>query len=333
MLSTKDIVVSRLISSSGYISGQTLSDELGLSRAAVNTAVKSLRAEGYVIESVTNRGYRLTSIPDLLTAGQLTAYLPDGRADKVTILEETTSTNKVLKELAFDGAPEGSVVISDCQTQGRGRLGRSFSSPAGKGIYMSYLMRPAVTPDSVSTVTCWAAVATARAIESVCGITPDIKWVNDLLINNMKIVGILTEMSIESETGTISSIVIGIGINVNESPSDFPDEIRNIASSIRQEKGLSSPIHRAPLAARLIKELDKMSASFPESRDEYLKSYKELCSTVGLEVSVVSAHNHTSETPRSGKAVGLGDDFTLLVLFEDGHAENLSSGEVSVRRR
>ncbi len=333
MLSTKDHVISKLIKAGGYISGQALSDELGISRAAVNTAVKTLKEQGYDITSVTNKGYKLLNMPDILSYGQIMSYLPESRMEKITVLEETDSTNRVLKELAFDGAPEGTVVISDCQTKGRGRLGRSFLSPAGTGIYFSYLMRPEIDPAVISTVTCWSAVAVSDSISSVCGITPSIKWVNDILINDMKVTGILTEMSVEPEIGAVSNVIIGIGINVNESPSDFPPELRDIASSIRYESGRQDPINRSELAARLILEMDKIASGFPTDQDRYLKAYRDHCSTTGLDVSVVSAHNHTSETPRLGKAVCINDDFSLKVLFEDGHTENLSSGEVSVRRR
>ena len=193
-------------------------------------------------------------------------------------------------------------------------------------------MRPSISPELVSRITCWAAVAVANAISSVCGVTPSIKWVNDPQINGKKISGILTEMSIESETGSISSVVIGIGINVNEDPSEFPEDIRDTASSIRHETGKPEPILRSHLASELIKELDIMSSRFPEAHDEYLTSYRKLCSTVGLDVSVVSAHNHESETPRLGKAIAVNDDFSLKVLMSDGHEEDLRSGEVSVRR-
>ena len=193
-------------------------------------------------------------------------------------------------------------------------------------------MRPAILPELVSEVTCWSAVAVANAITKVCGITPKIKWVNDLQINGMKICGILTEMSIESEIGSVSSVVIGIGINVNESPSDFPEDLRSIASSIRQETGSDSPLLRASLASALISELDAVNERFPDAHDEYLESYSKLCSTVGLPVSVVSAHNHTSEIPRNGEVITVNNDFSLKVRFEDGHEEDLRSGEVSVRR-
>ena len=332
MLSTKDIVISKLITADDYISGQSLSDSLGLSRAAVNIAVKSLRADGYDILSVTNKGYKLNNRPDLLTSGEMLACLSEQRMKDVIVLPEVDSTNKYLKKAAYDGAPSGTVVISDYQSEGRGRLGRSFLSPSGKGIYLSYLMRPAILPELVSEVTCWSAVAVANAITKVCGITPQIKWVNDLQINGMKICGILTEMSIESEIGSVSSVVIGIGINVNESPSDFPEDLRSIASSIRHETGSDSPLLRASLASALISELDAVNERFPDAHDEYLESYSKLCSTVGLPVSVVSAHNHTSEIPRNGEVITVNNDFSLKVRFEDGHEEDLRSGEVSVRR-
>ncbi|MCR5200980.1 MAG: biotin--[acetyl-CoA-carboxylase] ligase [Saccharofermentans sp.] len=244
----------------------------------------------------------------------------------IIALTETDSTNNVLKQMALDGAPSGTVVTADCQTAGKGRLGRSFSSPAGKGIYLSYLMYPKAEAELISTITCWAAVATVNAISSVCGITPSIKWVNDLQINGMKICGILTEK-------VNDAVIIGIGINVNEAPADFPEQIRDIASSIRLETGNNKDLPREAIVTALIKELDKINNSFPEARNEYLESYRAYCSTVGLDVSVVSAHNHTEEVPRLGKAVAIEDDFSLRVLFEDGHEESLSSGEVSVRRR
>lgn len=332
MLNTKDFVISKLISASGYISGQVLSESLGISRAAVNAAVKSLRADGYDISSVTNRGYRLVSRPDFMTSGELLAVLSEERMKDVIVLPEVDSTNKYLKSLAYEGAPEGTVVISDYQSAGRGRLGRSFLSPSGTGIYLSYLMRPSISPELVSSITCWSAVAVADTISSICGATPTIKWVNDPQLNGMKISGILTEMSIESEVGSVSSVVIGIGINVNELPSDFPEELRSIASSVRYETGSKDPLLRAPIAARLINELDTMRSKFPDARDEYLNKYRSLCSTVGMDVSIVSAHNHTSEIPRHGKAIAINDDFSLKVCLEDGREENLRSGEVSVRR-
>lgn len=244
----------------------------------------------------------------------------------IIALAQTDSTNNVLKRMALNGALPGTVVTADCQTAGKGRLGRSFVSPAGKGIYLSYLMRPDADTELISTITCRAAVAVCNAIESVCGITPSVKWVNDIQINGMKVCGILTEMANDA-------VIIGIGINVNDSPEDLPEEIRSTASSIRNEINAPEEISREDLTNALIKELDKIRLCFPSSHNEYLEAYRKLCSTVGLDVSAVSAHNHTSEIPRLGKAIAINDDFSLKVLFEDGHEEDLKSGEVSVRRR
>jgi len=333
MFATREYVISELLKTKDFISGEKLSEALGMSRAAINTAVKALRSEGYDITSVTNKGYKLVNKPDFLTAGELLSLLPESRMQTVTVLPEVDSTNKRLKEMAFEGAPEGSVVVSDHQSAGRGRLGRSFLSPQGKGIYLSYLLRPASTPSEISTVTCRAAVATCEAIKNVCGEYPSIKWVNDLQINSMKICGILTEMSIEPEIGCVSNVIIGIGINVNEDPSDFPEELQSIASSIKHELGATVPISRSAITSELIKELDKLRAGWPSEHDYYLSKYKELCSTVGLDLNVLPVGNPDPSLIRQAKAIGISDNFALEVEFADGHTELLSSGEVSVRRR
>ena len=243
----------------------------------------------------------------------------------IITLSETDSTNNVLKRMALEGAPSGTVVTADCQTAGKGRLGRSFTSPAGKGIYLSYLMRASASTEQISTITCWAAVAVSNAIKAACGVTPSIKWVNDLQLNGKKISGILTEMAGDA-------VIIGIGINVNNDPSDFPEQIRDIASSIRYESGLTEDIDRGPIITSLVAELDKISSSFPHAHEAYLMRYRSLCSTIGSDVTVVPTHDTT--TPgRPGKAIAIEDDFSIRVLFEDGHEEALFSGEVSVRRR
>lgn len=240
-------------------------------------------------------------------------------------LDVTDSTNNVLKKMASECAPSGTVVTADCQTAGKGRLGRTFESPAGKGIYLSYLMRPEAGMEQISTITCWAAVAAANAVTKVCGITPSIKWVNDLQINGKKICGILTEM-------TGSAVIIGIGINVNNSPSDLPEQLRDTASSIKQEAGFIDDIDRGALTDALIEELDKVNSNFPGSYREYLDAYRSLCSTVGLDLNIYSAHN-SSEPPRLGRAAGIGDDFSLRVIHGDGQEQSLKSGEVTIRRR
>lgn len=327
MISTKDYVAAELIRNDNYISGEALSSKLGISRAAINTAVKSLKSDGYDIESSTRKGYLLKSHPDKLTLGEMLAFLPEDRLNTITVYDEIDSTNKVLKEMGSDGAPEGTVAIADCQIKGRGRLGRSFLSPHGKGIYFSYLIRPTTRIDEISTITAWTAVAISNAIYTVSGFKPSIKWVNDLILNKKKICGILTELSLETESGRIDNIVVGIGVNVNQLPEDFPIEIQDIASSISYET--KRTISRAMLASEMVKEMDKLVASWENDKDSYLNSYRKNCITIGKDVSCVSIH--TSNEARQGKAIEINDDFSIKIQFEDGTIEDMSSGEISVR--
>ena len=319
-----------LISSDDYISGESASKLLGVSRAAVNSAVMALRNDGYGIDSVTNRGYLLTSRPDRLGAGDIGAFLPDDRTSLLTVLPVVDSTNNYCKDLARQGAPEGTVVISDAQTGGKGRRGRGFASPKGMGIYLSYLMRPVTGIENISEITCWAAVAVCEAIKDCYGLDSQIKWVNDVLMNRMKICGILTEASVEAESGRIDSLVIGIGINVNEKRSDFPSELDSVATSISIENG-GAVFMRSELAAALIKRLDALASGWPADHGNYLESYRKYCITPGNAIAAFTTMAGDSE-PKTGKALSIGDDFSLNVIFDGTDKEtSLKSGEVSVR--
>ena len=328
MLTTKDHVIASLIKASDYISGESISTSLGISRAAVNTAVKALRAEGYSIESSTKKGYRLESAPDKLSLGELLPYLPESRLSSVIVEDSVTSTNDVLKNLASSGAPEGTVLIADRQTKGKGRRGRSFESPSGTGIYFSYLLRPAASPASVAHVTACTAVCVHNAILNTCGIETSIKWVNDLVLDSRKICGILTEMNLESESYSIDSIIVGIGINVNGSSDIFPPEVRSVAGSIESVTG--THCDRARIASALITEMDRLASCLTSDTSSYLETYSSSCITLGKEVSVVSVHD-SGETPRHGTAIAVNPDYTLKVRFTDGTVTDIQSGEVSVR--
>ncbi|MBO4449274.1 MAG: biotin--[acetyl-CoA-carboxylase] ligase [Clostridiales bacterium] len=330
MPSVKDRFLSMLIKSSDYISGENASKELGVSRAAVNSAVMSLRNDGYGIDSATNRGYLLTNRPDRLDCGSIGANLSPSRTESLTVLAEVDSTNNYCKDLARKGAVEGTVVISDSQTGGKGRRGRSFLSPPGCGIYMSYLLRPKTGIEKISEITCWTAVAVCEAIKEAYGLESGIKWVNDVLMNRMKICGILTEASIEAESGAIDSCIIGIGINVNEKRSDFPAELSEVASSISIENG-GKTFMRSDLAAILIRRLDELASGWPDSHADYLEAYRRLCITPGNQIEAFTTISGDSEG-KTGEALSIGDDFSLEVRF-DGNTdtESLKSGEVSVR--
>lgn len=323
-MKTKDEVLAVLKKHGGYVSGETLGETLGVSRMAVNAAVKALRQDGYEISSSTNRGYILTCAPDRLNSGELLALLPAERVEKILCLDSVDSTNNRLRELALTGAPAGQVVIAESQTAGRGRRGRQFASPAGKGVYLSTLFRPeSVQPAAVTTLTAHVAVAICNAVETVCGVRPGIKWVNDLLLGNRKICGILTEMSVESENGHIQYVIVGVGVNANETENDFPAELRPVATSILTETG--KRFDRARLAAQMILELDKLRAVWPHEKGRYLAAYRNDCVTVGKTVIL----SGTDEQTAFAQAVS--DDFGLIVRFPDGTEKTISSGEVSVR--
>ena len=324
---TKDEVLSMLIKADGFISGENISAACGVSRAAVNMTIKQLRSDGCEIEAVTNRGYRLTFCPDRLFAGEVYSFLDNERTDRVMCVDVIDSTNKRLKEMAQkNDLPEGTCLIANEQTEGRGRLGRSFISPPGTGIYMSMLVRPRGAISDIGEITAWTAVAVHNAILKAYGVDTGIKWVNDLFIGGRKMTGILTEMTIEGEIGMISNVIIGIGVNVNQEQTDFPDEIADTATSIKASTGLS-PLPRAKLAAEMIRELDKMISLWPEGRIDYLETYRRCCITLGNEVTV---SNYATGETKEAFALDINDDFSLKVRYRDGSTGDVISGEVSV---
>ena len=204
------------------------------------------------------------------------------------------------------------------------RRGRAFASPQDNGIYLSILFHPDTLPTDIVEITAWTAVATNNAIEEVCGVRAGIKWVNDLVIDRKKICGILTEMSVESESGYIQYLIIGIGINVNGQAEDFPEDVRHIATSLAMKTGKTHS--RAALAAALIRELDSMCRAWPKEKTKYLEAYRRDNITTGKEITVVRG---TEEAPAF--AVAIGDDFSLQVRYADGRSEALSSGEISIK--
>lgn len=323
---TRDRVLA-LLKESGdsYCSGEKMSQALGLSRAAVWKAVEGLRQEGYDISSVPNRGYRLERSPDRLSAGELAGALSGCTVGgNLICLDSVDSTNNYLKKLADEGAPHGTVVLCDQQTGGRGRRGNSFLSPAGKGLYMSALLRPELPPMDVIDLTAWIAVAVCDAVEQVIGERPGIKWTNDIILRQKKLCGILTELSLEGESGALNYVVAGIGINVSQSAEDFGPEVSQVAISL--EQALSRPVRRADLAAAVIRALDRLDRDFPAKKAEYLERYRADCLTTGHEVRLIQK----GET-RIAFAESIDDDFALVVRWPDGTRETVTAGDVSVR--
>ena len=239
-------------------------------------------------------------------------------------LEQTDSTNDQLKKLARQGAPHGTVLIADRQSGGHGRMGRSFQSPGGVGIYFSILLRPQCTPGELMHLTCSTAVAMCDAIEASAGFRPGIKWTNDLVAGKRKLGGILTELGLSAKGG-VDYAIIGIGINCCQMEADFAPEIQRIAASLAMVTG--GNIQRQKVAAAMMDSLYQMDRILLTDKSAILDRYRQDCITIGQEVSLL----RVGEAVRHGKAVGMDDNGALLVTFADGHTEAVNSGEVSVR--
>lgn len=321
---TKDKVLVLLKRSSGYLSGEAMSKEIGVSRAAVHTAIKKLRADGYDIVSTTNKGYRLKNEMDQLTVGEISSNFKRKKERNLVCLESTDSTNLRVKEMAAAGAESGTVIVANEQTAGRGRLGRSFQSDKNTGIYLSMLVRPKVGIEHLAEITAWVAVCVASAIEEVAKQSPGIKWVNDVVMNGKKVCGILTELSLEAESGNVEYIVVGIGINVHNKTTDFSEEIREVASSIDEQSG--QVVNRAKLCAAIIENLEEMFLVWPNNKELYLKYYREHSVTTGKKVKLLRGGEE-----KQAFCEEVTEQFHLLVRYEDGTYEDVSSGEVSVR--
>ena len=248
---------------------------------------------------------------------------PDGRVGSTRIqLDCVDSTNSEIKRLAAQNAPDGLVVTARRQTAGRGRAGRTFHSPEGCGLYLSALLHPQLPPEAVAHFTAWTAVAVCDAITSVCGVRPQIKWINDLILNEKKLCGVLTELLLAD--GRPAGLVVGIGINVNHRPEDFPPELRESATSLAMELGHSVDIEE--LTRALILALDCLYADFPVQRADYLHRYRAHCLTLGRPVRLI-----TPTQEREATALDIDEDFRLLVELPDGTRQAVRTGEVSVR--
>lgn len=222
------------------------------------------------------------------------------------------------------GAPDGTAVLADCQTAGRGRRGRSFQSPAGKGLFFSILWRPDCAPEELLPLTALSAVAVCRAIQRVTGVRPQIKWPNDLVLGGRKLAGILTEMSLEGESGHVSHVVVGIGINVHQQPEDFAGEVADIATSL--DLSLDGRVCRAQLAAALLEEMDYLRREVLFAPERWLADYRAACLNIGRTVCLLRG-----DTRETVQALRIDEQYGLVVRHEDGTEETVRSGEVSVR--
>ena len=252
-------------------------------------------------------------------------HLPQGHpwAETIHWFDSIGSTNTEAKRLAAAGAPHGTVLIAGQQTAGRGRMGRSFHSPAGLGIYLSVILRPNCPPTELMHLTCAAAVAMCDAVESAAGFRPGIKWTNDLVCGNRKLGGILTELSLGSY-GQVSHAIIGIGINCLHTRTDFPEDLQDMAGSLATVS--PGPVDTAKVAAAMIESLYTMDRHLLSEKPAIMDRYRADCVTVGKEVSV-----HRFDEVRHGTALSVDDGGGLTVRFDDGQTETVAAGEVSIR--
>ena len=321
-VNTKQKLADLLENSKGeYLSGSLLAEKLGVTRAAVWKNIRQLKADGYKIEAVTNRGYRLRREQDAVSEAGIRKALGE-QADVFTLemYDVITSTNTVMKERA-ESLPEWTVIISGSQTAGRGRIGRSFYSPSDSGIYLSVLLRPALPASESTRITTAAAVAACRAIESCTTARPSIKWVNDVFVNGKKVCGILTEGSLNMETGGLDWAVMGIGLDVYEPDGGYPEEIREVVGSIAQQREKNL---RNTLAASFLKQFYTICSSLEEA--DFAEEYKKRSFLIGEDILVLKG-----DAVLPARAVDIDKECRLLVQYEDGSREALSTGEVSVR--
>lgn len=255
---------------------------------------------------------------------KIQSYLPGDHPwqNHIYWFETIDSTNTRAKEMAVQGAPHGTVLIADRQTGGRGRMGRSFHSPAGCGIYLSAILRPECTAEKLMHLTCATAVAAADGIEAATGLRPGIKWTNDLVVERKKLGGILTELSLESNA-MVDYAIVGIGINCTQTPEDFPEDIRSIATSLQM--CINATPDRAMVIANILIALHNICEDL-QSISKLLSRYRRDCITLGQEISLVRA-----DEIRHGKALDIDETGALLVQFSDGHIDTVNSGEVSIR--
>jgi len=320
----KHQILFRLQDTQGFVSGGKLSKEFGLSRTAIWKHIHSLISDGYEIESVTNKGYRLVSSPDIINYDEIKDELETKIIGRHIYHYKTIdSTNKKAKEIAFK-EEEGTIVVAEEQTNGRGRLGRTWNSKMTKGIYTSVILKPETEPEKVAKLTLLAAAAVYLALKDI-GIESTIKWPNDVLVNGKKVSGILTEMN--CELGIINYIVLGIGINVNHNKEDIQIDLIDKATSLKVETG--EQIDRKHLFSRLLNHLDELYIPFETTGD--FETALEICrnnsAVIGEDIIVIQGHKE-----REGRAIGINHNGELMVHFAEG-VESVISGEVSIRKK
>ncbi len=305
----------------GYVSGEEMAERLSVSRNAVWKGINSLKNDGHIITAVTNKGYCLSEESSVFTAQsvytELTAELQEKLS--ISVVSVVDSTNTVLKASAEKGEKEGAVLIAAEQTNGRGRLGRSFYSPKNTGLYMSIILRPQLSAAESLLITTCAAVSAAESIDAVCKVDSKIKWVNDIYLSGKKVCGILTEASVDFESGGLNYAVLGIGINLTT--EYFPDEIKEIAASVSQ----SDFDLRPKIAAEF---LDRFFGYYKNLRNRsFVSEYRRRSMLIGENITLIRG-NDTFECT----VMEIDDDLRLVTKLNNGETMAFSSGEVQIQK-
>ncbi|MDH5159917.1 biotin--[acetyl-CoA-carboxylase] ligase [Heyndrickxia oleronia] len=306
-----------------FLSGQALADILGCSRTAVWKHIEELRKEGFELEAVRKKGYRIISTMDRVTENEIRLGLKTSKlGSMIQYLDTIDSTQKVAHQLAQEGCPEGTIVVAEEQTNGRGRLTRHWHSPKFTGIWMSIVLRPKLPPFKAPQFTLITAVAVVQAIEQLCDLQPEIKWPNDILIKGKKVTGILTELQADSDK--IHSIIIGIGINVNQTREDFPEELHSVATSIAIENG--GKLSRSKLIQQILANLEKYYQIYLEKGFAPLKLlWESYAISIGKDIIA-----RTVNEVIAGKAIGISDEGVLKIQDKNGVIHDIYSADIEV---
>ena len=299
-----------------YVSGSFIAKKLNVTRAAVSKAVANLRRKGFMIDSHPKRGYRLIFLDDLRETNCILRELKMKLKFTVNYLTSTSSTQDVAKSLAEHGAPEGTIVIAEEMSAGRGRLGRKWHATSG-GLWMTIVLRPNVPPVKMQLISLLAGVAVAKALANLYGLKPKLKWPNDVLINDRKVCGILAEASIEADA--INYILLGVGINVN---NEIPEDLKNVAISVKEALGKTVP--RALILRAFLVELDKLYAEFNRGNTRrIIEDWKKYASTIGKKVRAIYR-----DRAIEGLAVDVKNDGSLVLKLEDGSIAVINAGDI-----
>ncbi len=327
MPSTRDKILELFrVQPDHFVSGADVCRELGISRTAVWKHIRQLRDSGYEIEAIQSRGYRLVALPDRLLPAEVKAGLQTRCVgNEVVYFEQIGSTNEQARKLADNGAAEGTVVIADSQSSGKGRLGRDWSSPAGVNLYLSVILRPNISPRFATQMTFLSAIAVAQAIEATGSFEPQLKWPNDVMLGGCKVAGLLNELNAETEQ--VHYLVLGIGVNLNMTTEQFPTDLRTPATSLLLDGG--EQVSRRQFTQALLQSLDQLYSVYLQSGFQPIKeAWERRCNMLNQWVEV-DCQNRL----QVGQVSGVDETGALLLALAGGVTERVLVGDVRLLNR